>query len=222
MKPLFAGRQKAVVIGLGSFGGTVARELMRLGCEVLGVDQDELVVQRFADALTHAVTADGANEHTLEELGLQSYDVAVVAIGEDIEASILATLLLKRQGVPQVWAKARNLNHHRILQKVGADRVTHPEHDSGLRVAQRLFHPDLVDFMNFGGGLLVVEVRAPQSLWGRTFSSLELGQVRLIACHRDGELLVDGDAVLERPIRGGDRFLLAGRAEELQALATHL
>lgn len=212
-------RNKVAVLGLGSFGSTVARELMNLHCEVLGVDIDEALVERHADLLTHAVEADASTERVIEDLGLASYDAVVVAIGEQLEASILATLMLKQAGVARVWVRATNHNHHRILERLGADHISHPEHDSGIRVAQQLLHADLVDFMAFGGGLYVVEVTAPERLCGETLSEIDLGEgVRLIAARRGTEVVVDGEPGMERVIEGGDRFLLVGRTEALQAL----
>lgn len=215
-------KRKIAVIGLGSFGVTVARELISLGCEVLGIDSDESVAKRYAEELTHVVIADASNEQNVEELGLEDYDAVVIAIGENLEASILATLMVKAAGPGAVWVKARNHNHHRIVERLGADRITHPEYESGLRVAQQLMHPDLVDFMNFGGGLYVVEVRAPRALCGRTLADAELGDgVRVIASRRGDQVVVDGEPDIERTVEAGDRFLLVGKLEALQALATN-
>ncbi len=215
-------RRNVVVIGLGNFGSTVALELARQGHAVLGVDADERRVDDLVDRLSHALVADARDERALEELGLEGYDVALLGIGEDLEASILATLFLKGLGI-RVWAKAKSRNHHRILERLGADRVIHPEQDSALHVAQRLLHPDLVDFMAFGDARHVVEVRAPEALEGKRIEEVELGEgVVLLARLRGEELTLTGAALEAEVIRTGDRFLLTGPVGELAALAERL
>jgi len=215
--------RSAVVIGLGTFGGTVALELRRLGFEVLGVDPDEARVSELAERLSDAVVADAREGRALDELGLKGYEIAVVGIGQDLEASILATLKLKDLGL-RVWAKANNRNHHRILERLGADRVTHPEQDSALRVAQQLLHPELMDFMSFGDRYYVLEVRAPASLAGRPLRKLDFGKNVAVTAHlRAGTLTSAGQqAFADTMLEAGDCVLVVGRLAELTALAARL
>ncbi|WP_206607904.1 potassium channel family protein [Ferruginivarius sediminum] len=119
------------VIGLGTFGTTVASELARFGNHVLGIDTVERNVSHVAEMLTEAVIADGRDEEALREAGVGNYDVAVIAIGEDLDANILCTMNVKLIGVPTVWVKAMSRTHHRILRKLGADRVIEPEQEIG-------------------------------------------------------------------------------------------
>jgi trk system potassium uptake protein TrkA len=123
------------VIGLGRFGESLALELVAGGHQVLGIDLDEKIVQTLADRLTHVVRADTTNEETLNELGLRDMDCAVVAIGADLEASILTTSLLLQLGIKQVWAKANSTAHGKILKQLGVHHVVFPEIEMGRRVA---------------------------------------------------------------------------------------
>ncbi len=129
------------IIGLGTFGSTIATELVRFDNYVLGIDNQERVVGRIAETLSEAIIADGSDEEALREAGVDQYDVAVVAIGEDLEASILCTMHLKVLGVPCIWVKAISRTHHRILTRLGADRVLQPEQEMGRHVAQVLHNP---------------------------------------------------------------------------------
>ena len=136
-----------VVIGLGIFGRTVAKELARTGHEVIGIDNDAARVAAVADVLTQAVTADATDEQVLQELGVAHCDAALVAIGENIEASILTTLLLKDLKIAKVWVKAKDWRHHRILVRLEADRIIHPEYEVGCRTAQQLAHDGLEEYL---------------------------------------------------------------------------
>lgn len=118
-------KRSVAVIGLGTFGTTVASELMRFGNHVLGIDTTERNVTRVADTLSEALIVDGRDEQALREAGVGNYDVAVVAIGEDLEANILCTMNLKVIGVPTIWVKAVSRTHHRILTKIGGG-TCHP------------------------------------------------------------------------------------------------
>lgn len=127
--------KRVLVIGLGRFGGSLALELMRHGWEVLALDSHPRQVQAYADALTHAVVGDATDEEVLNQIGASQFSHAVVAIGSHLEMSILATSLLVDTGVANIWAKATNRRHGRILEQVGAHHVVLPEHDMGERVA---------------------------------------------------------------------------------------
>ena len=120
-----------VIIGIGRFGGAVAETLSELGHEVLAIDTDEEAIQKISDKVTHAVTADATDESVLKSLGVRNFDVAVVAIGSDIQSSILITLMLKELGVRYVVAKAQNELHARVLMKIGADKIVFPEREMG-------------------------------------------------------------------------------------------
>jgi trk system potassium uptake protein len=153
------------VIGLGRFGAAVAESLVRLGHDVLGIDSDGAIVQGLADKLTHVVQADTTDADTLKRLGVGDYKHAVVGIGSNIEASLLTTLALSELGVPDIWAKAINPNHGRILARTGAHHVVYPEVSMGERVAH-LVTGQLIDFIAFDDDFSIAKVRAPSKASG--------------------------------------------------------
>lgn len=131
-------RKQFAIIGMGRFGSSIARTLSQLGFEVMAIDFREETVQEISSIVTHAVQADSTDEEALRALGIRNFDVVVVAIGEDIQASILTTLILKEMGIPTVVVKAVNDLHGKVLKKIGADKVVYPERDMGQRVAHHL------------------------------------------------------------------------------------
>ncbi|WP_138495217.1 potassium channel family protein [Paenibacillus pinistramenti] len=164
--------QQFVVIGLGRFGSSLALELMDLGYEVLGVDRNEEVVEDMSSFLTHAVVADATDEEMLRSLGIRNFDCGIVAIGDDIQMSILATILLKEMGMRQVVAKAISVLHGRALEKLGVDRVIFPERDMGIRVAHQLVTPNLLDYIELSKDYSIVELAVPEVLDGRTIGEV--------------------------------------------------
>lgn len=143
-------KRSFVVIGLGRLGSTVAPALAEMGDEVLGIDCDENVVRRNADNITQALIVDARDEHALAEAGVAGYDVALIAIGEDLESNILATMNVKNLGVKTIWAKAQSETHQRILSRIGVDRIIRPERDMGLHIAETLHTPYVSDYINLG------------------------------------------------------------------------
>ena len=139
-------KQQFIVWGLGRFGSSVAETLTALGHEVLGVDNNEDVVENMADKLTHAVVCDVIDEKTVNSLGIRNFDVGVVAIG-NLEPSLLATLLLKEAGLKTIVAKASNPIHGKMLKKLGATKIIYPERDMGRRVGHNLAYTNILDFV---------------------------------------------------------------------------
>ena len=210
------------VIGLGAFGSTVARELARLGNDVLGIDLDPAHVNAIADDITQAVVADARDEDTLRDLGVHESDAVVVAIGEDLEANILVTLTVKNMPKPKVWAKALNHNHHRILQKLGADHIVHPEHEMGLRLAHTLMYPEVLDYIGLGHDMFTVEVRASEKIAGKTVADLQLAEhgVQLLLIKHQREILAPpSDGYV---FRIGDQLVMAGLLADLRSLSAYL
>ena len=162
------------VVGLGVFGSTIALELSRLGHDVIGIDLNPDLVSDIADRITQAVIADARDEKVLRDLGVHECDGVVIAIGEDIEANILATLIVKNMSKPKVWAKALNPNHHKILEKLGSDHIVHPEHEMGLRLARSMVYPEVMDYISFGHDQFTVEIRASERLAGQDMGALHL------------------------------------------------
>ena len=162
-----------VVIGLGRFGGAVAESLVRLGHDVLGIDEDAALVQSWADRLTHVVQADTTSSDTLRRLGVQDFERAVVGIGTDIEASVLTVLALSELVMKDIWAKALGDKHGRILERTGAHHVVYPEMAMGERVAH-LVTGKMIDFIEFDDGFAIVKTRAPREAEGRTLAECAL------------------------------------------------
>lgn len=214
-----AKRKAFAVLGLGRFGASVARNLAAAGFEVLAVDQDEHLVQAIAGEVTHAVQADLTDEAALANLGLRNFDVVVVGIGSNIQASILATLMLKEMGVPYIVAKATSDHHARVLEKVGADRVVSPEKEMGERVANALSTANLVDYIAFAPGFSIVEVLSPEESHGKSLKELNWGAklgVNVVAIRR-------GDQVKPAPgagdvIQKGDVLIAAGPDKALKLI----
>ncbi|RKP56168.1 TrkA family potassium uptake protein [Cohnella endophytica] len=161
-----------VIIGLGRFGSSLGRELVKLGYEVLGVDRDEEKVQELSSVLTHAVVADATEEEVLRSVGARNFDCGVVAIGDDIQASILATILLKELGVKKVVAKAVSDLHGRVLERVGVDRIIYPERDMGIRVAHQLVSPNLLDYIELSKKYTIAELAVPECLSGKSLDDV--------------------------------------------------
>ena len=204
------------VIGLGAFGSTVAAELARFGNQVIGVDQDERLVAQMAGQLSSVVILDTTDEVALREAGIDTYDVALIAIGRDIQASILTTMNLKMLGIETIWVKAMNKTHHRILTKLGADRVILPEQEMGRHIAQMLNNPILQDYVSLGNGYSVVNIQMPARLKGRTVATLGIGtahDLRLLGLMRGTDHL---SAAPETELAEGDILILLGKRPELR------
>jgi K+ transport systems, NAD-binding component len=152
-----------LVIGLGRFGAGAAGQLARLDREVLAVDTDALLVQKWSERVTHAVQADGRNIDSLRQIGAQDFAIAVVAVGSSIEASVLITANLVDLKVPQIWAKAISQSHGKILARIGANHVIYPEAEAGERVAH-LVSGRMLDFIEFDGDFAIVKMYPPKPI----------------------------------------------------------
>ncbi len=162
------------VIGLGRFGSSVARTLYEMDFEVMGIDENEDRINEIIQSVTHAVVADSTDENALKEIGIRNFDVVVVAIGADIQASILTVLILKEMGVKKIVAKAQNERHGQVLYKVGADRVVFPERDMGVRVAHNLISANVLDFIELAEDYSVAEVVVSNRMVGKTLRQLDV------------------------------------------------
>lgn len=163
-----------VVFGLGKFGRSVAQTLAENECEVLAIDQNEEVVQEVADTVTHAVQADVTDGEALKALGVGNFDVAVIAIANNLQASIMSTILAKELGVPFIVAKASNDIHKRVLEKVGADKVVFPEREIGVRIANNLLSENFVDYIELSDDYSIVEISVLDEWVGRSLKELNM------------------------------------------------
>jgi trk system potassium uptake protein TrkA len=210
---------RVVVIGLGRFGSSLARELARRGYEILGIDSDPRRVQLLADDLTHTVVADTTDEEALRQLGVPEYERAVVGIGSNLEASILTTSLLVDFGVPNIWAKALNHQQARILERVGAHHVVLPEHDMGERVAH-LVTGRMLDFIQFEDDYAIIKTIAPAEAVGRALGDSRLRSkygVTVVGIKRPGEGFTYATA--ETVVHRGDVLIVAGRTAAVERVA---
>ncbi|MBY8337616.1 TrkA family potassium uptake protein [Alteriqipengyuania sp. NZ-12B] len=208
-----------MVIGLGRFGGAVSRTLERMGHEVLAVDTDPALVQHFAGDLTKVVEADATETPTLERLGAKDFDAAVVAIGTDIEASVLIVLALADLGLTNIWAKATNEKHARILERTGATHVVFPEQRMGERVAH-LINERLLDFISFGDEFAIARLVAPEPLLGLPLVTSQCRKkydVTVVGVKREGEDFIH--AVPDTLIFPGDELVVSGRIHDLEAFS---
>jgi trk system potassium uptake protein TrkA len=212
-------RQQVMVIGLGRFGSALARELERLGHEVMAVDAREQAVNDIARDVTHALELDATDEAALRAAGAADFQSAVVAISSAAEASIFATMVLKRLGVPNVIAKAGDRLHAEILTRVGADRVLLPEHESGQRLAHSFSAPHVIDYLDVAPSFGIERIRPPASFIGKTLGDLDLHNklsLTPIALRRGADVIVN-PAARER-INEGDELVLIGRDEKLDLI----
>ena len=208
-----------VVIGLGRFGGAVAQSLARLGHEVLAIDENLDLVQRWSDHLTHVVQADSTDADTLRHLGVAGFDRAVVGIGTDIEASVLTVLALEELGVEDIWAKAISDKHARILERTGAHHVIRPEAAMGERVAH-LVTGKMIDFIAFDEGFAIAKTKAPRQAWGVTLSESALRSkhgVTVVGIKRDRNdfMYAKPDSIVER----GDILIVSGPTMAVERFA---
>ncbi len=219
MASTIADGEQVIVLGLGRFGGAVAAELVRLGFEVLGVDDHEDRVQYYTRLVTHAVQADISNEETLRQLGVGDINHAVVAVGSDIEASILATSALEDIGVPNIWAKAVTKAHGRILERVGAHHVIYPEHDMGHRVAH-MIGGRMVDWFQLDEHFAILETLVPSDVAGRTLADAGIRArygVTVVCVKPSGEAFTYATA--DTVLREGDVVVVAGPTSDAEAFA---
>jgi len=162
-----------LVIGLGRFGAATAGQLDRLGREVLAIDTDAALVQKWADRVTHTVQADARSIETLRQIGAEDFSIAVVAVGSSIEASVLIAANLVDLHVPQIWAKAISQSHGKILERIGANHVIYPEAEAGERIAH-LLSGRMLDFIEFDDDFVLVKMYPPKLIRGITLTQTQV------------------------------------------------
>jgi trk system potassium uptake protein len=211
--------QQVMVIGLGRFGSAVARELERLGHQVLAVDNDEATINELASDVTHAMQLNASDEEALRSAGASDFRHAIVAVSSDAESSIFATMALKRLGVPKVIAKAGSQLHGEILARVGADRVVYPERELGQRLAHTFSVPNVIDYLDVAPQFGIEKIRPPASFLGKTLGELDLRQrlgLTPVALRRGDRVFVN--PAREERVAEGDELILIGRDDKLDLL----
>lgn len=210
-------KQTFAVIGLGRFGSSVCQTLINAGAEVLVIDKDEARINAFKDIATQAIIADAQDESTLKSIGIRNFDHVVIAIGEDIQASILVTLMVKELGVKYITAKAQNEYHARVLVKLGADKVVHPERDMGTRIGKNLLSRNMLDYLDLSSDIKVAEIKITKnSFVGASLASLEFRKkyaLNVIAIRHDKKIDISpapSDALIL-----GDSLLVVGYQKDV-------
>ena len=210
--------KQIVVVGLGRFGISLASMLSRLGHDVLALDRDGEIVQSAASEVTHAVQVDATSEAALKELGIGNFDIAVVAIGSAIESSVLATILLKRLGIPCVIARADDELHGAILEKIGADQVVYPEHEMGEIVGHQATVGDISGYMSVIPGYGIAKIEAKPSFVGQSLSDLGIGSkgrlaIAVLLIQRGKEVIITPRE--SQTIDSGDILVISGNDNKL-------
>jgi trk system potassium uptake protein TrkA len=211
--------KQIIVIGCGRFGMSVAKTLTKLGHDVMVVDQNPMIIKEMSDYVTHAVQMDALDEASFKTIGLRNFDVAVVAIGSNIEASIMATLIAKEAGVPMVISKALTEIHGKLLKKIGADKVVFPEMDMGFRVAYNLVMPNIMDVIEFSPDYSIIETVALESWENKSLKELKLSHIfglTVIAIKGESEISIVPQA--DYIIKKNDIIVILGHNDNLKKI----
>ncbi len=216
-----AGREEFIIIGLGRFGTSVATSLVHdFGYDVLAVDADKDRVQHMSLELPSVIQLDATNADALRQAGVETFDTGLVCIGTNFEANVLATVLLLRFGIQRVIAKARTATQKEILERIGAHEVILPEHEAGLRLARRLAHSHVIDFLEVAPDVDIVEALAPPGMWGRTLQQCRFRQkygLTVIAIRHGEDTIVT--PMPDYIVREGDLLILVGNMADAERLA---
>lgn len=208
-----------IVIGLGKFGARAAKRLYELGCDVLAIDRKGDLVQPISNQVTHAVVADARDKEVLRALGVKDFSCAIVAIGDNLADSVLATMNLKELGVPFIVCKASDETHRQVLMKLGADKVVIPEQEQADRLAKNLSSPNVLDYIELSDECGIIEIPAPRSWQGKSLKELnvraKLG-VNIIAVKTAGRIDVSPSA--DYPIAAEDIMVVLGESAALNAV----
>jgi trk system potassium uptake protein TrkA len=212
-----------VVWGLGRFGSSVALTLAEMGHEVLGIDNNEEVVQNLASQLTHVVVSDAIDENVVKSLGLRNFDAAIIAIG-DLEPSLLCCMLLKEAGLHKIVAKASSPIHGKMLKKIGATSVIYPERDMGRRVGHSLGYTNILDFVELSDDIALVEIDTPTSAVGKNLIELDVRRrfgVNIVAIkHPDKKIEISMDP--KKPLQDKDVLVIIGNSDSIKQLRENL
>ncbi len=214
-------KKSIAVLGLGKFGESIARELIEAGCEVLVVDMNKERVQNISDIATYAVTADVCDAETMKTLGISNMDAVVVAITHNLNASILATILAKESGVPYVIAKSCDDTHTKILEKVGADKIIIPEHESGIRIARHLVSSNVLDFFELSQRIRLVEINIKPQWLGVSLRKLNLRQkhqINVIAIRQGEDIILNPNP--DQPLEKNMTLLIIADKRDLKKLVS--
>lgn len=216
-----AKKESYAVIGLGQFGSAICQALVEAGQEVLAVDKDEEVVDEYADMVMQAVIADAQDEDAMRDLDIGSFDHAYVSIGGNIAASVMATMIIKEAGVPDIICRAENETHARVLEKVGATKVVRPEHDLAMQIVFRQLHPSVIDYVDLSKNLTLAEINVNNpKIVDKTIDELDFRNrynVNILA------IINEQDDINQLPqatdiIQQNDKILVVGKPKDIHRL----
>ncbi|MCQ6265625.1 TrkA family potassium uptake protein [Fictibacillus sp. WQ 8-8] len=216
-------KRQYAVIGLGRFGGSICRALSDQGMEVLGIDMDEDRVNEYSSIATHTVIADSTDEGVLKNLGIRNFEHVIVAIGENLQSSILTTLILKDMGVSKITVKAQNDYHERVLLKIGADRIIHPERDMGIRIAHQVVSKNVLDYLELSDEYSIVEMAAGEKMSGKSLQEMNIRAkygCNVVAVKRSNEVIVSPHA--DQKVEEGDVLIVIGGEKDISRLEKDL
>ncbi|MDO5027797.1 MAG: TrkA family potassium uptake protein [Bacillota bacterium] len=209
-----------VVFGAGRFGSALAQELFNENLEVMIVDKDQERIQNLATKVTTGIITDIKDEDAIEELGLKNFDIAVVAIGSDLESSIMATVAAREHGIETIYAKAPSEMYGRILLKVGADYIIYPEREIAERLARSIAGSSLMEYINFSGEYSIAEIKAPKDWANKRLKDLDIRSeqnIMVIGIKRMGQMIISPKA--DQDILPTDRVIVLARYEDIEDLA---
>ncbi len=209
-------KKEFAVIGLGRFGGSICKALSEEGLEVLAIDLNEDRVNEYAQIASHAVIGDSTDEAVLKNLGMRNFDHVIVAIGENIQASILTTIILKELGVKLVTVKAQNDYHEKLLNKIGADRVVHPERDMGKRIAHKIITNNVIEYLELSDEYGLIEVEANGHLENQSLLDLDIRaryQINIVAIKRGKEVMIS--PLAHEQIQKNDILIVIGAMKDI-------
>lgn len=212
-------KKQFIVLGLGSFGASVALTLQRMGCDVVAIDQDMECVNAVADQVAYAMQADIGNPELLQSLGSKNFDGIVIASSENLEGSIMAVLSAKEMGIPYVLCKAHNQRYAEVLRKVGADAVVFPEKEMGKRIARNLVSGNLADWIALSPDYSVVEAAIPEKWIGKTLKELDVRKtygVNVIGIRQGERVEITPDP--DMSLKAGTILMLVGANEALESI----
>jgi len=211
--------KQIIVIGCGRFGTSVAKTLSKLGHDVMVIDNDPETVRELSEYVTSAVQMDAVDEASYKTVGIKNFDVAVVTIGSNIQASIMATVIVKDMGVPIVIAKAQNVIHGKVLSRVGADKVIYPERDMGVRVAYNIATPNILDIIEFSPDYSIIETVALDDWDGKSLKELKLSHTfgLTVIAIKTGES-INISPFADDIIRKGDIVVVLGNNDNLRKI----
>lgn len=215
--------QNIVVAGAGRFGSQVATALFQLGHDVLAIDQDQARIQDLIGRVTYSVAGDVTDEVLMRDLGVENFDVAIVAIGRNVESSIMTAVLLRSFEIPMVVARARNRLHAETLQRIGCHRVINAEEEAGVRLAESLFTPNVLDYLSLGGSQGISRLSVPDHMWGKTLREAgftefhDQNQLSVLALIRNQNARLIPD--LDERLRVADEVVVAGHKDLVDEMA---